>query len=206
MQLYNACSPLFWRPRWPHQHPRSIYMSVPPPDGCHFFFSISPPLTSHPTSPLEVTRRRRGRLCETLTSHFQIDLKVFCYLLLRRRVRDKSQRSVPNTNCTKLVAWKKKKKRRKYEMCRNINHKSLSAANHNQPLKKHAEWRGEILLFLTHWVLIKRKETITLIHWRAAASLSHGGVGDFLVRCWKDASVKRTCVCFSDGSLMTGCD
>lgn len=63
-------------------------------------------------------------------------------------MRDKSQRSVPDPICTKLVKGKKKKKkkeeeeekgRKKKEMCWSTNGKLLSAANHNQPLKKHTE-------------------------------------------------------------------
>lgn len=139
-------------------------------------FSSSPLLTSHPYLPTRGDMVRTWPLVRDFNQSLPNWLEVFCYLLLQRRVRDKSQWSVPDTICTKLAGLKKKEK---YEMCWNINHKSLSAANHNQPLKKHAEWRGEILYFLTHGVLIKRKETITLIHWRAAASLSEGGVGDF---------------------------
>lgn len=156
-------------------------------------------ISSADLSPLqELAGRGCGHLCETLTSHFQIDLRCFVICFWRGECQINLS-GVGNTICTKLLAFFFK-----YEMCWNINHKSLSAANHNQALKKHAEWRGEILHFLTGCVLIKRKETITLIQRRAAASSSDGGAGDFW--CWKDAWVKRICICFLDGFLMTGCD
>lgn len=58
------------------------------------------------------------------------------------------------------------------------------------PLKKRTEWRGEILNVLTGGALIKRKETITLIHRRAAASSSDGRVRDFFFESERE-SLKR---------------
>lgn len=93
-------------------------------------------ISSADLSPLqELAGRGCGRLCETLTSHLQIDLRCFVICFCGGECQINLS-AVCNTICTKLLAFFFFFK---YEMCWNINHKSLSAANHNQALKKHAE-------------------------------------------------------------------